>query len=642
MMYHLSTKILSLPKYLLGWLFACLTFGVLGMAGCQGNQQTSQDSQDDTDVQINQHQAKDDKAPKTLPDLTKQSIITTDIIAIKDKALYANLSHLPYANPNAPKGGVLAMSEIGSFNSLNAFIDKGVPATGTFYLYDTLMTGSLDESHVLYPQLARAITYDTTDTSWVIYHLHPKARFWDGTPVIAHDVKATFDAILSQGLMSWRGFLAGVDEIQALDDERVIFYFAQGANPELYLTVGLMPIFAKSDIDVRFNDISLTPLMGSGAYQLGLAEPSRQVVYVRDPNYWGANIMANRGRFNFDEIRFMYYQDEKVAFEGFLAGQFNFRFENDIQSWANFKQNTAFPIKKHAIPHQNPVIMRGLVMNLRRPFFKDKRVREAMLLAFDWAWANDKLYYGEYERLTSFFYGSRLMAQGTPSDKEYQILANLPLNDDEKSALTGISPLPDTDGTGYNRTNLIKARELLLSAGYTYRQGKLVKDGQNVAFEIVLDDEKDKAMLLLFVKNLQKLGIDVIITVPDNARFLTKKRNFDFDMLTDGFMQGTSVGAEQAYLWGSKSANELGNANTIGIQSVAVDRVIDKLIHADTDEMILYARVLDRLLLAGVYMIPFGGQRTTNVMYHHTITPPPQLPTSAIGLDYWYADSTEK
>lgn len=612
-----------------------LVLVVLGLLACHDQAQNpSQKSQ--TPAQIPATQTP--KSPRALPDLGKDTVITASIIA-KDK-IPQDLPHLPYADPTAPKGGMLAMSNIGTFNSLNAFIDKGVPATGTFYLYDTLMAGSLDDGQVLYPQLAHAVTYDKNDKSWVIYHVHPKARFWNGTAVTAHDVKATFDAILSKGLMSWRGFLTGIDEVQTLDDERVIFYFAKGANPDLYLTVGLMPVFAKSDIDARFDEISLTPLMGSGAYRLKHADPSRQVVYERDPNYWGADILVNRGRFNFDEIRFVYYQDEKAAFEGFLAGQFNFRFENDIKSWATFKNTKT--IKKHAIPHQNPVTMRGLVMNTRRLFFKDKKVRQAMMLAFDWAWANQHLYYGEYERLTSFFYGSRLMATGVPNTDEHEILQNLPLNDDEKSALTGIHALPDTDGTGHNRANLIKARELLLSAGYAYKDGRLVKDGQNIAFEILIDDDKDKAMLLMFVKNLQKLGITAHISQPDNARFLTKKRAFDFDMMTDSFMQGTSVGAEQAYLWGSKSANEQGNANTIGIQSVAVDRVIDRLIHTkDTDEMIKYARILDRLLLSGRYVIPFGGQRTTNVMYHNAITPPSHLPTSAIGLDYWYVSQTK-
>lgn len=574
--------------------------------------------------------------PRPLPDLTATNVITTDIITLADGDL-RDIPHLPYADPNAPKGGMLAMSKVGTFNSLNAFIDKGTPATGTFYLYDTLMTGSLNQNHVLYPQLARAVTYDKSDKSWVIYHIHPKARFWDGTPVTAHDVKSTFDAILTRGLMSWRGFLMGIEQIDVVDDERVIFYFDKNANPDLYLSVGLMPIFAKADIEARFDEPSFRPLMGSGAYQVGQIEAGRSVSYVKDPNYWGVDVMANRGRFNFDEIRFVYYQDELVAKEAFLAGQFNFRFENDIKAWATFNESAFKNIKKHAIPHQNPVTMQGLIMNLRRPLFQDKRVRQALLLAFDWTWANDRLYHGQYERLASFFYGSRLMAVGMPTADERAILANSPLNDDEKSSIDGITPLPVSDGAGHNRANLMQARELLLSAGFEYQDGRLTKQGQPVGFEILLGDDKHDALMLAYAHHLQKLGMSVRLRHLDNAGFLTKKRAFDYDMMIDGFMQGSSAGAEQAYLWGSKSAQEQGNANTIGIQSQAVDEVIDKLIHAKSDEqMVQYTKVLDRLLLAGVYIIPFGGQRTTNVMYHSTITPPSQLPTSAIGLDYWH------
>lgn len=611
------------------WVWAGLVLTLI--VGCQElppdtAQKTAKNSAQDTP-----------KAPIALPNLAKDSVITTSVITQDDTPLSINISHLPYANPNAPQGGSLIMSKVGTFNSLNAFIDKGVPATGTFYLYDTLLTGSLNDSHVLYPQLAHAITYDKDDKSWVIYHIHPKAKFWDGTSVSAHDVKATFEAILTEGLMSWRGFLMGIHHIEVLDNERVIFYFDKNANPELYISVGLMPVFAKKDIDTRFGQIGLVPLMGSGAYRLGQVDVGRSVSYLKDPNYWGSEVMANRGRFNFDEIKFVYYQDELIAKEAFLAGQFNFRFENDLKAWATFDEPSFKHITKHAIPHQNPVSMRGLIMNLRRPLFDDKRVRQALQLAFDWTWINDKLYYGQYERLTSFFYGSRLMATGVPSAKEREILNRLPLNDDEQSALMGISPLPISDGMGHNRDNLLKARELLLSAGLYYQDGKLYHQGQPASFEILLGDDKMDAVLVMYLKNLQKLGMSVRLRHLDNAGFLNKKRAFDYDMMIDEFMQANSIGAEQAYLWGSKSAHESGNANTIGIQSQAIDVLIEQIIHAkDTDEMVLYAKVLDRLLMAGAYIIPFGGQRTTNVMYHQDISPPPHLPTSAIGLDYWH------
>lgn len=578
---------------------------------------------------------------RPLPNLSAKTVVTTATIAIKNTAQYDTAEHLPYANPYAPKGGELLMSATGTFNSLNAFIDKGVPATGTFYLYDTLMTGSLDEAYVLYPQLAHQVTYDTAKTDWVIYHLHPKARFWDGSPVTAHDVKATFDAILSKGLMSWRGFLMGIEEIQAIDDERVIFYFAKNASPDLYANVGLMPIFAKSDIEQRFDEISLVPLMGSGAYQVGKIDPSRLVEYVRDPNYWGADVMANRGRFNFNKIKYVYYQDDTVALEAFKAGQFNFRIEHSPKVWATFDPSTlnGRTIIKAQIPHTNPVTMQGLIMNIRRPLFADKRVRRALNLAFDWTWTNDKLLFGGQERLTSFFYGSELMATGTPSPDERSVLESLPLNKDEKSALDGVPTQPISTGDGVNRTNLLKARELLLSAGLIYRGGRLMDKKGNVArLEILVDSDEHQAILLVYLQNLKRLGFDARIRRVDNASFVVRKRHFDYDMMIDSFMQGNSPSVEQSYLWGSKSADEKGNQNTIGIKSQAVDETISKLVQAkDRKEIVLYAKVLDRLLLSGEYIIPWGGKNTTNVMYHRGITPPPRLPTATIGTDYWYA-----
>lgn len=584
-------------------------------------------------------------AKRTLPDLSAKTVITTSTIAIKNHAQYTNLKHLPYANPHAPKGGVLTMSAQGTFNSLNPFIDEGTPATGAFYLYDTLMTGSLDEAFVLYPQLAQAVTYDENDGSWVIYHLNPQARFWDGSKVHAIDVKATFDAILTDGLMTWRSFLTGIEHIDALDDERVIFYFDKSANPNLFANVGLMPVFAKSSIEQNFHRVSLTPLMGSGAYQVGKIDPARAIEYVRDPNYWAADgqagVMANVGRFNFDVIKFNYYQDDLVALEALRAGQFNFRTEYDIRHWANFHPTAqSINLTKQKIPHSNPVTMQGLVMNIRRDKLADKRIRQALLFAFDWEWANQRLFYGEYQRLTSFFHGSVLAAVGQPSAKELTILQSLSLNDDEQSALAGITKLPISQADGINRDNLLQARQLLQRAGCYYVDGKLyTADGERFNLEILIQDDKHTAMLLAYLHHLKRLGIDARLRKLDASGYLHKKRHFDYDMIIDNFLQGNSPAAEQAYLWGSKAADEIGSQNSIGIKSPAIDEIITQLTHADErDDIISLTKVLDRLLLAGNYIIPFGGQSTTNVLYHG-IRPPDRLPQASIGLDYWYVDT---
>ncbi|STZ14731.1 ABC-type oligopeptide transport system, periplasmic component [Moraxella caviae] len=640
-----------------------LTVSVLALVGC-GNSlndtektanQTAQaaslnDSAQDNAAQDNAAKDKPSAADLTVPDLNAPSVITTTTIAIKNHAEYENAEHLPYANPNAPQGGTLAMTATGAFNSANAFIDDGVAAAGTYYLYDTLMTGSLDEAFVLYPQLASAITRDVNDPSWVVYHINPKARFWDGTQVTAADVQATFEAILDKGLMSWRGFLAGIRAVRALDDGRVIFYFHDHASPEMFANVGLMPVFAKADIDARFTKVSLTPLMGSGAYRLTKIEPSRLVEYTKDPNYWGADVMANRGRFNFERIRFVYYQDEAVASEAFLAGQFNLLIES---SPARFNAlPTPKGVVKQSFTNTNPVPMQGLVMNTRRALFADVKVRRALNLAFDWSWAKSVPKFVNAKRLNSYFYGSKLAATGAPSDKEREVLLSLPLDDVEKSALVGTPSYLQIGKPHSHRENLLLARQLLLQAGFRYQtpDGKppnastpsvlVDKKGVPVRFEILLDSDEYAPLLLPFVRNLARLGIDARLRRMERASFITAKRAFDYDLIVDSFMQGNSPGAEQAYLWGSAAADEAGNQNSIGVKSAAVDEVIARLIAADNRaDIVLYTKVLDRLLLAGEYMIPWGGENATYVMYKD-ITPPPRTPQASLGLDYWYRADT--
>lgn len=547
------------------------------------------------------------------------------------------LGHLPYANPKARQGGELSLAAMGMFNSLNAFIDQGFAAAGTFYLYDTLMAGSLDESFVLYPQLAWAVSFDPDDKSWIVYHIDKRARFWDGSFVKAQDVKATFDAILRDGLMSWRGFLSGIEHIEVLDDHRVKFYFSDLASEDLGSSVGLMPIFAKKDLDRRFLQVGFEPLLGSGPYQLKDFSPSSYVTYQKDPNYWGKDLLVNQGRFNFENITFRYYQDDAIAFEAFKLGQHRFHFENNNKRWATFSPQTSRIIKAN-IPNQNPVLMQGLVMNLRRPLFQDKKVRQALNLAFDFEWINQRLLYGQYDRLTSYFYGSPLAAQAKPSQEELVILKSLPLNQDEQAALIGVPDQPKSLGDGYNRQNLLKAKGLLLQAGMHYQQGKLLdRQNQAVSFDILIQDDKHLSLLLPYVHNLNRLGITANLVRLDAASYLNRKRAFDFDMLIDSFMQGNSPGAEQAYLWGSEAAKQPGNQNTIGIQSQAVDQVISQLITSDTQsKTILYTKVLDRLLLAGEYMIPWYGKSGTQVMYWQGYAHPSRLPNSSLGLDYWW------
>ncbi len=571
--------------------------------------------------------------------------ITTTALGHNSTTEYIDVPYMPYANPKAPKGGTLSLEARGTFNAANKWMTTGVAMIGTDYLYDTLMTGSLNEAFTMYPQLANKVTYDPDDTSWIIYHVNPAARFWDGTPVTSSDVKATYEAILNKGPMYIRSYLGDIKDIEIIDKQRVKFVFKSDDNKEILLTVGQFPIFAKSSIDTDFEKITLTPLIGSGPYKLGRVDAGRAVSYVRDPNYWGRDLMVNRGRYNFDMIKFVYYQSDEIAFEGFKSGQYRFRPENKASNWAtgyNFPAVKAGLINKETISSENPVPMQGLVMNIRRSIFQDIRVRQALTAAYDFEWMNKTLFHGQYERLQSFFHGSELAATGIPSAAEMQVLSPLltKLEPIQRQAVLTEWQLPTSDGSGFNRDGLLKARQLLLDAGFYYQDMKLYQpNGKPAQIEILMTGETMGRVLLPYIRNLKRLGFDATLRQVDGPQYYERMRRFDYDMVVDVFAQSLSPGAEQVGFWGSTAADEAGNANTIGIKNPAIDSVIKKLGDAKSrDEIVLYTHVLDRLLRAGHYLVPLYGKSSTNVAYWNQYRHTAKLPTNAIGIDYWWTD----
>ncbi|WP_201565018.1 extracellular solute-binding protein [Psychrobacter sp. CMS30] len=571
--------------------------------------------------------------------------ITTTALGHNSTTEYIDVPFMPYANPNAPKGGTLSLEARGTFNAANKWMTTGVAMVGTDYLYDTLMTGSLNEAFTMYPQLANKVTYDPDDTSWIIYHVNPAARFWDGSPVTSSDVKATYDAILTKGPMYIRSYLGDIKDIEIIDKQRVKFVFKSDENKEILLTVGQFPIFAKSSIDTDFEKITLTPLMGSGPYKLGRVDAGRAVSYVRDPNYWGRDLMVNRGRYNFDKIKFVYYQSDEIAFEGFKSGQYRFRPENKASNWAtgyNFPAVKAGLINKETISSENPVPMQGLVMNMRRPIFQDIRVRQALTAAYDFEWMNKTLFHGQYERLQSFFHGSELAATGTPSAAEMQVLSPLlaKLEPIQRQAVLTEWRLPTSDGSGFNRKALLEARQLLLDAGFYYDDMKLYQpNGKLAQIEILMTGETMGRVLLPYIRNLKRLGFDATLRQVDGPQYYERMRRFDYDMVVDVFAQSLSPGAEQAAFWGSAAADEAGNANTIGIKNIVIDEVTTALANAESrDEIVLYTKVLDRLLRAGHYLVPLYGKSATNVAYWNQYRHTEKLPTNAVAIDYWWTD----
>lgn len=588
---------------------------------------------------------------------------------------HAEVAHLPFANPLAKKGGTLSLAAQGSFDSLNPFIDKGVAAQGSFYLYDSLMASSLDELGVSHPQLAEQVTFDDTDDSWVIFHIHPKARFWDGSPVTAADVQATFEMILAEGRVSWQSYLSGIETMTVLDDRRIKFTFAKGQGETLRGAVAAMPIFSKKNLKENFSKPSLTPLMGSGAYQVDKVVAGRSVSYVRNPDYWGWALMVNVGRFNFDYIRYQYYHSDAVALEAFKAGQYLFHIEKNAKLWAHahkLPQVKSGDVLQRVITDANPIPFYGLMINTRKAPLDDIALRQALVMAFDFDWTNRALLYGQKQRLSSYFQGSALQAPSQTETALDDLLTRLPLSQAERHALK--SPMQVVTSARH-RSALLNARRHLLSAGYHFKQGQLFdKRGQAVTLEILVSDDSLNRVLLPYLSNLARLGIRARIRQMDKAGFYERRREFDFDMTPTLIYQGNQPSHEQAYLWGSQAAFEHGSQNLAGVRSAAVDALIALLSAKpspaqsnqskpeqtkpkqtrtkpntaksniaksqnqlpDASNHRLYVQALDRLLMAGAYAVPLYADAGTQLLYDKRYQPPTLMPRYALGLDYWW------
>jgi microcin C transport system substrate-binding protein len=580
-----------------------------------------------------------------LPMLSLAATEISHAIALHGQpALAANFSAFAYANSNAPKGGELRLASIGGFDSTNPFIDKGNAIDGTQYLYDSLTKASLDEPFTRYGLLAEKIEHDPEDASWIIYHLNPNARFSDGKPVTADDVAFTFNLLKKEGAAGLKNYYGDIEKIEALDKARVKFSFKSKTNRELGLIVGEQAILPKHFWAKRdFNATNLEIPIGSGPYVLAKVDAGRSIVYQRNPNYWAANLPVNKGRYNFDTISYISYRDMTVALEGFKAGQYDFRAENSAKNWAT---QYSFPaikqgnVKKEMPVDLTPQGMQGFLYNIRKPLFQDVRVRQALAYAFDFEWSNRALFHNAYTRTTSYFANSELAATGLPKGDELALLTpyrkQLP-----DSVFSSVYQPPKTDGSGNNRTNLMIAQKLLTNAGWTVQNGKLTNSKKEVfSFEMLLAQPEFERIVQPFKQNLARLGIDMNIRVVDIPQYINRQRNFDFDMVVGSFAQSLSPGNEQRGFFGSKAADTNSSRNLIGIKDPVIDALIEKIIAATTREQLVTAtRALDRVLLAGYYVIPHFHIRNHRIAYWNYLEQPSIKPKYDLGLDFWWANA---
>jgi len=560
-----------------------------------------------------------------------------------DLKYQAGFSHFDYANPDAPKGGDVHLSAIGTFDSLNPFILKGVPAAGIGQVFDTLAVESADEPFSEYGLVAETIEIPA-DRSWVAFTLRQEARFHDGSAVTADDVVWTFDTLKTKGHPFYRSYYARVAKAEAIGDRKVKFTFSAGDNRELPLIVGQLPVLSKKYWSTHdFEKTTLEAPLGNGPYKVESVDPGRSIVYRRVKDYWGATLPVRVGQNNFDVLRYDYYRDTTVALEAFKAGQYDFREENIAKNWATAYDVPAVArglIKKEQIPNQVPTGMQAYVYNTRRPIFADRRVRQALGYAFDFEWTDKNLFYGAYTRTTSYFSNSELASRDLPSPAEVAILEPFRAHEPPE-VFTAVYAPPKTDGLGDIRENLQAAFTLLKEAGWAFKNGQLVQDGSGepMQFEILLADPSFERVTLPFTKNLERLGVKANVRTVDTAQYQNRVDNFDFDMTVGSWPESLSPGNEQLDYWTTERANIPGSHNLAGIHDPVVDKLVDQVIAApDRQSLVDRTRGLDRVLLWGFYVIPQWHITDFRVAYWDKFARPKVSPKYALGFDSWWVD----
>ncbi|WP_459205336.1 extracellular solute-binding protein [Pseudomonas sp. MLB6B] len=552
----------------------------------------------------------------------------------------ADFRHFDYVNPDAPKGGTFRQSSFGSFDSLNPYITKGVPADGVEMIYDTLTRKSLDEPFTEYGLVAGKIEKDPANR-WVRFYLRPEARFHDGHPIRGEDVAFTFKTLVTKGSPLYRQYYGDVADVVVENPLQVRFDFKHGNNRELPMILGELPVLPKHWYAEReFDRGSLDIPLGSGPYKVAEVKPGRSIRYERVKDYWAKDLPINRGQYNFDAMTFDSYRDNVVALQALKAGEFDFWEERIAKNWATAYNVPAVRdgrLLREELPNGTPSGMQGFVFNLRRPLFQDVRVREALSQLFDFEWTNKQLFFGAYTRTGSYFENSDMAARGTPSPAELALLEPLRGKIPER-ALTEAFHNPVTDGSGMIREQQRKAYGLLQAAGWKIVDDKMVDtQGKPVSIEFLLVQPEFERVLLPFKRNLADLGIELNIRRVDVSQYISRVRSRDFDIMVGSFGQSSSPGNEQREFWSSIAADNPGSRNTIGLRDPAIDQLVESLIGADSRQSLLdHTRALDRVLLWGFYVIPNWHIKTWRVVYANHIGHPPASPKSEIGINTWW------
>ncbi|MEC7441204.1 MAG: extracellular solute-binding protein [Pseudomonadota bacterium] len=555
-----------------------------------------------------------------------------------------NFKHFEYVNPLAPKGGKLINEAMGTFDSFNPFILKGVKAAGLGLIYDSLMVGSSDEAFTNYGLIAESIIVPE-DRSWVSFNLNPDAEWHDGRPISVDDVIWTFNTLISEGHPSFKIYYRDVELVEQTGKRQVTFRFPKSTNRELPLILGQMTILPKHYWEGQnFKKTTLKPPLGSGAYRIKNFEAGRSISYERVKNYWATDLPVNKGQSNFDEISYEYYRDRDVATEAFKSGAFDLRAENQSKRWAtayDFPALKEGKVKKILIPHERPTGMQGFVFNIRKDFFSDPKVRLAINYAWDFEWTNKTLMYNAYKRTNSYFSNSELSSSGTlPEGEELKILQKFK-RQVPKQVFDEVYKAPQTDGSGNNRKNLRLALKLLREAGWAVKDGKLVnRNGIPLKFELLIAYPSIERLALPLKQSLKRLGIEMSIRTVDVAQYQQRVDTFDFDMIVSSFGQSLSPGNEQRDFWHSTNADRPGSRNLIGIKEPAIDKLVELVIESpDRESLISRTRALDRVLLWNHYVIPHFHLQASRLVFWNIFGRPKNVAKYSSGFpNTWWLD----
>lgn len=575
--------------------------------------------------------------------LAKEGSITSTRFSLRDIPKYKEgFTHFDYVNPDAPQGGSITLSTTGTFDSFNRYAQRGDAAEGSEDLYDTLMKGSDDEIDVLYPLIAEKIEY-SKDFTWVIFYIDKKAVFQDGKPITAEDVVFTFNTFMEKGVPQFKSYYKDVAKVEALDTHKVKFTL-KFAKLDLMHSLAGLNILPKHYWEKKdFSEPTTEVPLGSSGFTIDSFKMGQYVVIKRLKDYWAKDLPVNKGRNNFDFIRYDYYKDEVVTLEAFKAGEFDFRSENVATQWATLYTGDNFDRKmiiKEEIPHEIPQAMQALIFNTQREMFKDIRVREALTYAMDFEWMNGHLFYNQYTRTRSYFQNTEYEAKGLPSKEETACLE--PVKDKiPPRVYTKEYQPPVTDGSGNIRPQLRAALSLLKEAGWEIADRKMIQKttGKPMEFELLLYSPTLERIAVPFQDNLKKLGITLTIRRVDTTQFINRLRARDFDMISGGYSANAFPSPNLKVAWHSGYLDS--TYNTAGVTDPAIDFLVEKIDQHQTDKTALlnYGRALDRVLQWNFFVVPEWHLSKFRIAYWNRFSRPVIRPKYSTGFpDTWWID----